>query len=62
MKYMRTKKRLKNFSNRGDEPAKDSAAKDIRNDSTRIAVNGKAAAVQQLAAEEFHAGFRHTYI
>ena len=25
----------------GDEPAKDSAAKDIRNDSTRIAVNGK---------------------
>ena len=33
----------------GDEPAKDSAAKDIRNDSTRIAVNGKAAADSLLA-------------
>ena len=40
----------------GDEPAKDLAAKDIRNDSTRIAVNGKAAAdslaVQKKKAED----------
>lgn len=35
----------------GDEPAKDSAAKDIRNDSTRIAVNGKAAADSLLAIQ-----------
>lgn len=36
----------------GDEPAKDSAAKDIRNDSTRIAVNGKAAADSLLAVQK----------
>ena len=36
----------------GDEPAKDSAAKDIRNDSTRIAVNGKAAADSLLAIQK----------
>lgn len=36
----------------GDEPAKDSAAKDTRNDSTRIAVNGKAAADSLLAVQK----------
>ena len=36
----------------GDEPAKDSAAKDIRNNSTRIAVNGKAAADSLLAVQK----------
>ena len=36
----------------GDEPAKDLAAKDIRNDSTRIAVNGKAAADSLLAVQK----------
>ena len=39
----------------GDEPAKDLAAKDIRNDSTRIAVNGKAdslLAIQKKNAED----------
>ena len=40
----------------GDEPAKGAAAKDIRNDSTRIAVNGKAAdsllAIQKKNAED----------
>ena len=36
----------------GDEPAKDLAAKDIRNDSTRIAVNGKAAADSLLAIQK----------
>ena len=36
----------------GDEPAKDSAAKDIRNDSTRIAVNGKSAADSLLAVQK----------
>ena len=36
----------------GDEPAKDIAAKDIRNDSTRIAVNGKAAADSLLAVQK----------
>lgn len=39
----------------GDEPAKDSAAKDIRNDSTRIAVNGKAAADNLLAIQKKNA-------
>lgn len=39
----------------GDEPAKDSAAKDIRNDSTRIAVNGKAAAYSLLAIQKKNA-------
>lgn len=39
----------------GDEPAKDSAAKDIRNDSTRIAVNGKAAANSLLAIQKKNA-------
>lgn len=39
----------------GDEPAKDSAAKDIRNDSTRIAVNGKAAADSLLAVQKKNA-------
>ena len=39
----------------GDEPAKDSAAKDIRNDSTRIAVNGKAAADSLLASQKKNA-------
>lgn len=39
----------------GDEPAKDSAAKDIRNDSTRIAVNGKAAADSLLAIQKKNA-------
>ena len=39
----------------GDEPAKDSAAKDIRNDSTRIAVNGKASADSQLAVQKKNA-------
>ena len=39
----------------GDEPAKDSAAKDIRNDSTRIAVNGKAAADGLLAIQKKNA-------
>ena len=39
----------------GDEPAKDSAAKDIRNDSTRIAVNGKAAAESLLAIQKKNA-------
>lgn len=36
----------------GDEPAKDLAAKDIRNDSTRIAVNGKATADSLLAVQK----------
>ena len=39
----------------GDDPAKDSAAKDIRNDSTRIAVNGKAAADSLLAVQKKNA-------
>ena len=39
----------------GDEPAKDSAVKDIRNDSTRIAVNGKAAADSLLAVQKKNA-------
>lgn len=39
----------------GDEPAKDSAAKDIRNDSTRISVNGKAAADSLLAVQKKNA-------
>ena len=39
----------------GDEPAKDSATKDIRNDSTRIAVNGKAAADSLLAIQKKNA-------
>lgn len=39
----------------GDEPAKDSDAKDIRNDSTRIAVNGKAAADSLLAIQKKNA-------
>ena len=39
----------------GDEPAKDSVAKDIRNDSTRIAVNGKAAADSLLAVQKKNA-------
>ncbi len=39
----------------GDEPAKDSAAKDIWNDSTRIAVNGKAAADSLLAIQKKNA-------
>ena len=39
----------------GDEPAKNSAAKDIRNDSTRIAVNGKAAADSLLAVQKKNA-------
>lgn len=39
----------------GDEPAKDYAAKDIRNDSTRIAVNGKAAADSLLAVQKKNA-------
>ena len=39
----------------GDEPAKDSDAKDIRNDSTRIAVNGKAAANSLLAIQKKNA-------
>lgn len=39
----------------GDEPAKDSAAKDIRSDSTRIAVNGKAAADSLLAVQKKNA-------
>lgn len=39
----------------GDEPAKDSAAKGIRNDSTRIAVNGKAAADSLLAIQKKNA-------
>lgn len=39
----------------GDEPAKDSAAKDMRNDSTRIAVNGKAAADSLLAVQKKNA-------
>lgn len=39
----------------GDEPAKDSAAKDIRNDSTRIAVNGKAASDSLLAIQKKNA-------
>lgn len=39
----------------GDEPAKDSDAKDIRNDSTRIAVNGKAAADSLLAIQKENA-------
>lgn len=39
----------------GDEPAKDSVAKDIRNDSTRIAVNGKAAADSLLAIQKKNA-------
>lgn len=39
----------------GDEPAKDSAAKDIKTDSTRIAVNGKAAADSLLAIKKKNA-------
>ena len=39
----------------GDEPAKDSDAKDIRNDSTRIAVNGKAAADSLLVIQKKNA-------
>lgn len=39
----------------GDEPAKGSATKDIRNDSTRIAVNGKAAADSLLAVQKKNA-------
>lgn len=39
----------------GDEPAKNLAAKDIRNDSTRIAVNGKAAADSLLAIQKKNA-------
>lgn len=39
----------------GDEPAKDSAAKDIRNDSTRITVNGKVAADSLLAVQKKNA-------
>ncbi len=39
----------------GDEPAKGAAAKDIRNDSTRIAVNGKAAADSLLAVQKKNA-------
>ena len=39
----------------GDEPAKDSAAKDTRNDSTRIAVNGKAAVDSLLAVQKKNA-------
>lgn len=39
----------------GDEPAKGSAVKDIRNDSTRIAVNGKAAADSLLAVQKKNA-------
>lgn len=39
----------------GDEPAKDLAAKEIRNDSTRIAVNGKAAADSLLAIQKKNA-------
>ena len=39
----------------GDEPAKGSAAKNIRNDSTRIAVNGKAAADSLLANQKKNA-------
>ena len=39
----------------GDEPSKDSTAKDIRNDSTRIAVNGKAAADSLLAVQKKNA-------
>ncbi len=39
----------------GDEPAKNLVAKDIRNDSTRIAVNGKAAADSLLAIQKKNA-------
>ncbi|MEH2861028.1 putative porin [Segatella copri] len=39
----------------GDEPAKNSAAKDIKTDSTRIAVNGKAAADSLLAIQKKNA-------
>lgn len=39
----------------GDEPAKDSAAKDIKTDSNRIAVNGKAAADSLLAIQKKNA-------
>lgn len=39
----------------GDEPTKDSAAKDIKTDSTRIAVNGKAAADSLLAVQKKNA-------
>lgn len=39
----------------GDEPAKGAAAKNIRNDSTRIAVNGKAAADSLLAIQKKNA-------
>lgn len=39
----------------GDEPAKDSAVKDIKTDSTRIAVNGKAAADSLLAVQKKNA-------
>lgn len=39
----------------GDEPAKDSATKDIKTDSTRIAVNGKAAADSLLAIQKKNA-------
>jgi hypothetical protein len=39
----------------GDEPAKDSAAKDIKTDSTRITVNAKAAADSLLAVQKKNA-------
>lgn len=39
----------------GDEPAKGSAAKDIKTDSTRIAVNGKAAADSLLVVQKKNA-------
>lgn len=39
----------------GEEPAKGSAAKDIKTDSTRIAVNGKAAADSLLAVQKKNA-------
>lgn len=39
----------------GDEPAKGSAVKDIKTDSTRIAVNGKAAADSLLAVQKKNA-------
>lgn len=39
----------------GDEPAKGAVAKDMRNDSTRIAVNGKAAADSLLAIQKKNA-------
>lgn len=39
----------------GDEPAKEAAAKDIKTDSTRIAVNGKAAADSLMAVQKKNA-------